>query len=132
MKTGVWIDLKKAILVNLHSDKKEVKTILSAIEPNERTPGESKDFVRFGNQFSNLEKQKENRLNNQTKEYLNHVLEELGHSDEFVIFGPAGMKHELEKLVLKNRDLSTKLKGVKTADSMTDNQTAAWVVDFFK
>ncbi|MEQ8361874.1 MAG: hypothetical protein RIF39_00790 [Cyclobacteriaceae bacterium] len=132
MKTGIWIDLKKAVFVNLHKDKKELKTILSEIDPQERTPGESKVSVRFGNQFSNLEKQKENRLNNQTKEYLNLVTKELSHSDAFVIFGPAGMKHELEKLVLKNKDLSKKLQGVKTADSMTDNQIAAWVVDFFK
>ncbi|MEZ4945947.1 MAG: hypothetical protein R2804_10485 [Cyclobacteriaceae bacterium] len=132
MKTGIWIDLKKAIFVNLHNDKKEIKTIFSEIEPNERTPGESKDFVRFGNQFSNLEKQKENRLNNQTKEYLNRVTAELSHCDTFVIFGPAGMKTELEKLIRKNKDLSKKLKGVETADSMTENQTAAWVVDYFK
>ncbi|MFZ1806175.1 MAG: hypothetical protein WAU36_03080 [Cyclobacteriaceae bacterium] len=132
MKTGVWIDLKKAVLVHLHNDKKEIKTLLSEIEPQERTPGQSKDFVRFGNQFSNLEKQKENRLKNQTKEYMKRVADELSHSDAFVIFGPAGMKHELEKLVLKDKKLNTKLKGVKTADSMTDNQTAAWVVDFFK
>lgn len=132
MKTGVWIDLKKAVLVNLHNDKKEVKTIFSEIEPNERTPGEDKNFVRFGNQFSNMEKQKENRLNNQTKEYLNLVVKALSQSDAFVIFGPAGMKHELEKLVMKNKDLSKKIKGVKTADSMTDNQIAAWVVDYYK
>jgi hypothetical protein len=132
MKTGVWIDLKKAVLVNLHNDKKEVKTIFSEIEPNERTPGEAKNFVRFGNQFSNMEKQKENRLNNQTKEYLHLVVEALSQSDAFVIFGPAGMKHELEKLIIKNKDLSKKLKGVEIADSMTENQTAAWVVDYFK
>lgn len=132
MKTGIWIDLKKAVLVHLHNDKKEIKTFLSEIEPKERIPGESNDFVRFGNQFSNLEKQKENRLNNQIKKYLNMVSAELSHSDAFVIFGPDGIKHELEKLILKNKDLSNKLKGVKTADSMTDNQIAAWVVNFYK
>ncbi len=132
MKTGVWIDLKKAVIVTLQDDKKEVRTILSDIEPKERIPGETKNFVRFGNQFSNLEKQKENKLNNQTKEYLKRVNEELKQTDALVIFGPAGMKTELEKLILKDKKMSSKLKGIKTADSMTDNQVAAWVEKFYK
>lgn len=132
MKTGIWIDLKKAVVVNLHGNNKEAKTIFSGIKPNERIEGESSDFVRFGNQFSNLEKQKKNRLTHQTKQYLHQVIEAIGECDSLIIFGPAGMKTELEKLVLKDRKLNKKLKGVKTADSMTDNQTVAWVVNYFK
>ncbi len=128
---GVWIDLKKAIIVTLNGKDKKVQTIPSEIEPQERIPGEKKKYVRFGNQFSNLEKQKENRLKNETKEFLKNVVSQLGHSDALVLFGPAGMKHELEKLILKNKKLAGKLQGVKTADSMTDNQTVAWVVNYY-
>lgn len=131
-KVGVWIDLKKAIIVTLNGKDKNVLTIQSEIEPQERIPGEKKKYVRFGNQFSNLEKQKENRLKNSTKEFLKNVAGKLGHSDALVVFGPAGMKHELEKLIVKNKKLAAKLHGVETADSMTDNQTVAWVVKYYK
>jgi hypothetical protein len=42
------------------------------------------------------------------------------------------MKHELEKEIKKDHLVSSKLKEVVTADSMTDNQTSALVVDFYK
>lgn len=129
---GVWIDLKKAIIVTLNGDKKEVKTILSEIETKERIPGESKKFVRFGNQFSNLEKQKENRLTHKTNAFLKSIQEQLSHSDALVVFGPANMKQDLANLIIENKNLVDKLKGVETTDSLTDNQTAAWVENYYQ
>ncbi|MEQ8302861.1 MAG: hypothetical protein RIB47_05675 [Cyclobacteriaceae bacterium] len=129
---GIWIDSKKAIFVHLKDGKKEVTTFESGIDSKERIPGETKQFVRFGNQFSNLEKQKENRYQQQMKGYLKEVADQLIEADSFVIFGPAGVKHELEKLILKRSDLSSKLRGVETTDSMTENQIAAWVINYFK
>lgn len=131
INVGVWIDLKKAIIVTLNGDKKEVKSVLSEIETRERIPGESKKFVRFGNQFSNLEKQKENRLTNKTNAFLKSILKQLRHGDALVVFGPASMKQELANLILENKKLVHKLKGVETADSMTTNQTAAWVENYY-
>jgi len=37
-----------------------------------------------------------------------------------------------EELHKNHKPLSTKIKGVKKADSMTENQVKAWVRDFFK
>lgn len=128
---GVWIDLSKAIIVTIKGDERN-SLKLEGVDNRERIPGESKTYTRFGNQFSNLEKQKENKLNQQIKSFLKSVEDQLIHCDALVIFGPANMKQELADLILNNKTLVHKLKGVETADSMTDNQVAAWVDSYFK
>ncbi|RLD22121.1 MAG: hypothetical protein DRI54_08625, partial [Bacteroidetes bacterium] len=65
-------------------------------------------------------------------EYLKRIILEIKNSDEVVLFGPAGMKTDLEKMILKDNNLKGKLVGVKTADSMTENQLVAWVREFYK
>ena len=129
-KVGVWIDLSVAIIVTIDGDMKTMKKI-EGIDNRERIPGEGKSFTRFGSQFSNLERQKESKFEHQVKMFLHSVVEQIDRSDAIVIFGPANMKQELAKLVLSEKSLVQKLKGVETADSMTDNQIMAWVVDYF-
>lgn len=131
-KTGIWIDTKKAKIVTLTNDQKQIKTIDSDIETRERIAGESKKFGRFGDAYLDFEKTKELKIKKQTKDFIHLVMHEITGSDSIVIFGPASMKHELEKEIKSDHQLSSKLKGVVAADSMTDNQTSAWVVDYFK
>ena len=130
-KVGIWIDLSKAIIVTLKGKEKEIH-LINGVDNRERIPGEGKSFTRFGNQYSNLEKQKESKLSHQVKTFLQSVEMQLKHSDDLVIFGPAQMKQELANLILKNNKLAQKLRGVESADSMTDNQVAAWVVSYFE
>ena len=49
-----------------------------------------------------------------------------------MLFGPAQTKNKLEKLILINPNLSSKLKGVQVSDSMTKNQKIAYVKNYFK
>lgn len=131
-QTGIWIDLKKAKIVTLSGDQKTLKTINSGINTRERVPGESKTFGRFGEQYLDNEKTKEQKIKKQTKEFIRLVMQEIADCEAIVIFGPANMKHELEKEIKADHSLAPKLKGVVPADSMTDNQTSAWVLDYFK
>jgi hypothetical protein len=131
-QAGIWIDLKKAKIVTLSANEKKIKTINSGIKTRERVAGESKSFGRFGDQFLDNEKSKEQKLKKQAKDFVKLVMQEVADCDSIVIFGPASMKHELEKEINNDYLLSSKLKGVVAADSMTDNQTTAWVVNFFK
>ena len=41
------------------------------------------------------------------------------------------MKKELEKHILNDTTLASKLKAVVSADSITDNQIVAWVKKFY-
>lgn len=129
---GVWIDTKKAKIVTLIGDQRNLKIIESEIETRERIPGESNQPGRFGDQYLDQEKSKEQKIKKQAGDFFKTIMTELTGCDSIVIFGPSNMKHELEKEIKKDHLVSSKLKEVVTADSMTDNQTSALVVDFYK
>ncbi len=130
-QTGIWLDKEKAYIISLHEKNYGLKKIASEIETRERVPGEGKQFGRFGDQQLNPEKTKERRLKEQTTAYLKTLEKEVNATDEIVLFGPAEMKTELDKHLRKKNDLAQKIKAVKAADSMTENQMAAWVREFF-
>lgn len=130
-QTGVWLDKEKAFVINLSGGKHTIKTIESNIDSRERYPGETKRFGRFGGQFLSLENKKKNRAKKQIAKYLKIVVSEIDESDEIVLFGPADMKTELEKMIRENKKASHKLLAVKTADAMTENQLVAWVKRYY-
>ncbi len=129
---GIWLDQKEAMIVTLYEKTASTKMIYSEIETRERIPGESKIFGRFGDQFLNDEKNKENRINELTTRYLSNIVDQLMKANEILIFGPAQIKTKLEKLIQKNHVLATKLKSVQNANNMTDNQKVAYVKEYFK
>ena len=129
---GIWIDTKKAKIVTLSGDQRNLKTIDSDIETRERYEGDSKQSGRFGDQYLDNEKAKAQKIKNQSKDFFKAIKQEITGCDSIVVFGPANMKHELEKEIKNDHLLSSKLKAVVAADSMTDNQTSAWVVDYYK
>jgi len=58
-------------------------------------------------------------------------LAEIKDATEIALFGPAGMKIELEKIIQDDAVLASRIKAVETADSMTDNQMAASVKNHY-
>jgi len=130
-KIGVWLDLKEANIVCLDEGKQDYKTLYSGIETRERIPGESKKFGRFGEQYLNDEKTKKHKLDEQVHKYLLKVLKEIRDAEEILIFGPSQTKIRLEKMMLSNPKLVVKLKEVKNAKQMTDNQKKAYVRSYF-
>ena len=131
-KAGIWIDTEKAVIVFLKGKGHIIKTVESLIEGRERVAGETKMFSRIGVQFANFETKKENRKNHEIQNYLKKVVDEIKGADEIVLFGPAEMKTELEKFMLKKSIQSPVIRRVETTDSMTQNQIVAWVKDFYE
>lgn len=131
-KTGIWIDSKKAYIVNLSGSDASLSVITSEIEGVTRIEGEGKEYGRFGNQYTTLENKQENRRKHEIAEYLEEVVDNIKSADEIVVFGPAQMKIELEKQIKENQPLAKKLLDVVNADSMTENQIVAWVKDYYK
>ncbi len=130
-QAGIWIDTQKAFVVILNGDSPVTKTIHSGIESKVRIPGESKEYTRFGNQYYDNESKKEERVKHELKTFLRDVVNEIKNTDEVLIFGPAGMKKELEKSVLNEKNIRASIRAVQAADSMTDNQMIARVKTFF-
>lgn len=129
---GIWIDSKQAIIVFLEDQAQQIKKLNSAFESRVRVPGEGKWFTRMGNQFFDFSlKKKAHRLKD-TLAFFKELQNEILGVDQLVLFGPAVKKHEFKKYLLENGTDATIIRGVETADSMTDNQVAAWVKEYFK
>lgn len=130
-KLGIWIDKEKAILITLLQENHSVKHIESNIEIKERIDGEGKNSGKFGNQFVKPEKHIENKIKQKTVKYLEEITSEIKGAYSVVIFGPAGTKTELKKTIRSNHEMDNVLLEVKTADNMTENQSVAWVKEYY-
>ncbi|WP_396602011.1 hypothetical protein [Algibacter sp. R77976] len=131
-KTGIWMDKDKAIIVSLYNGDISLNTILSGMEhfhihggSGSRTKGGPQDVV---HDSKYLEREK-----HQLKKYFKDVALEIKEAKAIVLFGPAETSTKFNKELSSNyKELSTKVKDIVKADSMTKRQVKAWVKDFYK
>lgn len=131
-QTGVWIDAKKAVIVSLRKGMAAVNVIYSQTDTVPNEAGEVKWFARFANTYLNFKRKKKLRRSHEMRRYLKNVVNEIMNAGELVLFGPAGMKIELEKMIHRKPAISGVISGVETTDTMTDNQVVAWVKNYFQ
>lgn len=129
--TGVWIDSKRAVISKLRGDEGSLEILESGIEGNERIDGEGRPEGRFGGQFIVDEQGDEIRRKQAEKGFIEGVVEQVRDADQLLIFGPSHMKNELETAVRSLPSPSPNIRAVESADSMTDNQVAEYVRNFF-
>ena len=130
---GIWIDTKQAFIIKLsENNEHSIKKIGSNIETRERVEGETSKYGRFGNQYLTFEKNRLNKKNEQTNQYMKTLLKEINNCNEIVLFGPSNMKKILEKEIKKSVQLADKLSGVTNSETLTLNQMVAWVKDYYK
>ena len=129
---GIWLDKNKAVIVTLENKKETLKMLNSNIEhfhphggSGTRSKGGPQDVVQDSKY---LEREK-----HQLKTYFESIITKIKNFDALVLFGPAESAQKFHKELIENyKELSLKVKGVKKADSMTDNQIKAWVREFFR
>ena len=130
--TGIWLDKEKALIVTIENGIEKVNTITSNVE-HYRPRGGSGTRAKGGPQDVDQDSRYLEREKHQLKQYYKSLASEIKEADALVIFGPADTNEKFSKELHKNyRPLSTKIKGVRKADSMTENQLKSWVRDFFK
>ncbi|WP_298759200.1 hypothetical protein [uncultured Psychroserpens sp.] len=130
--TGIWLDKDKALIVTIEKEQETLQTIPSNIE-HYRIHGGSGTRFKGGPQDVVQDSKYLEREKHQLKQYFKTIVDEIKDTDALVIFGPAGTNEKFSEELQKNyKPLSTKIKGVQKADSMTDNQVKAWVRHFFK
>ncbi len=131
-QTGIWLDKDKAYIVSLENENETFETVSSNIEhynihggSGTRLKGGPQDVVQDSKY---LEREKQ-----QLKHYFKAIVSQINKTDALVIFGPAETYEKFSKELHENyNSLSTKIKGLEKADSMSDNQVKALVRDFFK
>jgi hypothetical protein len=129
---GIWIDKERAHLVTLENETEKFTTIKSEVENYHPSGGFGLGF-RGSPQDAMAEKKYMEREKQQLKSYFKNIVSEIKDADAIAIFGPAQTGEKFRNELNENYiDVSVKVKGIKKADSMTDNQIIAWVKDFFK
>ncbi len=131
-QSGVWLDGTEAFVLHFTDEGRHCVHLKSGITHHQRFEGEGKSFTRMGDVYIDPEKTEENRRDHEATAFYKRIEKELMDSDQFVIFGPAEMKTGLAKAIHENRELSPKLREVKTAEKMSENQMFAWTAEFFK
>ena len=129
--TGIWLDKDKALLVTIDNGVETFNTITSNMEhynirggSGTRQKGGPQDVVQ---DRKYLEREKQ-----QLKKYFKAIATHVDDTNALVIFGPADTNEKFSKELHENyKSLSAKIKGIKKADSMSDNQVKALVRDFF-
>jgi len=128
---GIWIDKEKAHIVLIENDKEKFTTIQSEIETYRPFGGSGTKF-KGGPQDVIQDSKYLEREKHQLKNYFNKIAETIADADAIAIFGPADTNSKLKQELSKNyKQLAKKIKIVKKADSMTNNQVKALVRDFF-
>jgi stalled ribosome rescue protein Dom34 len=130
--TGIWIDKRTAKIVTLQKDSEALQEIRSSIEEF-RPKGGSGTKLKGGPQDVIHDSKFTEREKQQQKRFFKSVMDVIADADQIVIFGPAEMGEKLNsELSESNGQLHKKVKAVKSADSMTDNQIKAWVREYYE
>ena len=131
-KTGIWLDKKKALVVELENGNETLLTVKSNVE-DFHISGGSGTKLKGGPQDVVQDSKYLEREKHQLSNYFKELASKIDSSEELVLFGPAGTNEKFYKeLQKKYKDISKKVKDVVKADSMTSNQIVALVKKYYK
>jgi len=123
---GLWIDHRKAVIVNISPDGVKTTEILSDVE---KQPGRLSG-VRSTTPFETLlvpaDDSHEREFTGHLNQYYSEVIEAIRHAESIQIFGPGEAKGELKKR-LELAKYDGLILAMESADKMTDRQIAAKV-----
>ncbi len=130
-RTGIWLDKKKALVVNFEDSNESLITVKSQVEDFHVSGGSGSRF-KGGPQDVVQDSKYLEREKHQLQNYFNEIATNISDSDEIVIFGPAGTNDKLNKyLQNKFKPIAGKVKDIKKSDSMTSNQIVALIKKYY-
>ncbi len=134
-KTGIWIDHKRAVIVNFNEKNEEINFLIeSGFEGREREDGEdrNKNNARMGSHFITDETGFENRQKELLRKYYLEVVLRISEDSEVYIFGPAEAKNELAAKIRNYESLKLIITKIEAADYMTEKEVAAKAREYFQ
>jgi len=124
---GLWIDHRKAVIVTILGDGKEILlTMRSNVEPHVRFSAGSRSKVPHLAVETKAEDQRDRRFAHHLATYYDGVISHLLEAEAILVFGPGEAKQELEKR-LESKGLGDRIIGIESVDKLTDRQIAAKV-----
>jgi hypothetical protein len=130
MNTGLWIDHRKAVIVEITGKTEEIKLIESKVEKQLRRTGDSPLKGSFEPTRVPADDSRQRALTGHLNVYYDEVIARIRGAESILIFGPGEAKNELNSR-LEDDNLGGRVVGVETTDKMTDREIAAKVRQHF-
>ena len=130
-KMGVWIDHRKAVIVDLTEKGHQTRTVLSGVEKQLRRTGDSPLSGRYEAQMVPADDSRQAALTGELNSYYDQVILSMRNACAIYICGPGEAKGELRSRI-EQGPLSGRITAVEPADTMTDSQIAARIVRYFQ
>jgi hypothetical protein len=131
IRSGVWIDHRKAMIVALGPDGEHTTLIASNVEKHGERGGDSplKGSYEAGQVPADDSRQR--AFTGELNVYYDAVIAALGKFERVLLFGPGEAKGEPKKRLVKMK-LGERIVAVETDDKMTDHQIVAKVRAYFR
>ena len=129
-KTGVWVDQRNAIIVNLINGQEQVIKLDSEVDES-RPKGGAGTSIPYDRQEPISEKNHLERRKQQLGKFYARIIRELNDSDSIIVLGPGEAKTGLVKKMRETPGLHDRLALIHTMDSPTENQIKAKIRDLF-
>ena len=130
IRTGLWIDHRKAIIVSVTDKGEEMGLVISKVERQLRRSGDSRLRGSHEPLLVPASDSRQKAFTGQLNIYYDAVIACIHDSESILIFGPGEAKGEL-KGRLEKHDLGGRIVGMEKVDKMTDRQIATKVRQYF-
>ena len=129
-KAGLWIDHRKAFIVNIYDTKVEKLTLESTVEKQRGRINGIRSLAPFEDQMVLADDTQEKIFKDHIKKYYNLVCSKIRNAESLLIFGPGEAKIELRKFIDNNFRPKKEIQ-IAAADRMTEHQITAMVLRHF-
>jgi hypothetical protein len=126
IRSGVWIDHRKAMIVALGPDGEHTTLIASNVEKHGERGGDSPLRGSYEAEQVPADDSRQRALTGELNVYYDAVIVALGKFESVLLFGPGEAKDQLKKRLVKMK-LGERIVALETDDKMTDHQIVAKV-----
>ena len=130
MKTGLWIDHRKAVIAALTDKGEEIRQISSNVERQLQRTGDSPLKGPYDQRQLPAEDNRQRAFRGHLNQFYDAVVATLRKAESILIVGPGEAKIDLCKRLEKSH-LGARIACVEPAGRMTDRQFAAKVRQYY-
>jgi hypothetical protein len=123
---GIWIDHRKAIIVELTPDGETIKTVQSQVEKHPERGGDSPLKGSYEARQVPADDSRQRALTGDLNHYYDAVISALPRDVILFLMGPGEAKGEFHKRIVKTIP-AIQISAVQTADKMSDKEVIAKV-----
>lgn len=128
---GLWIDHRKAVIVNISMEGVKTQEIESGVETQPGRIDGARSTMPYESQFVPADDHLERVKNKHLNDYYDEIIAVISQADTIQIFGPGEAKGELKKR-LEHAKFGGTITELEAVDKMTDRQIAAKVREHFQ